>query len=190
MKFWVMPGTPASSIKICSISLYSLNCGMWLINFRLMMLHKGIAHAFPKSSCRVVFSSPKVVWPPARASLLGVASVSIFSMGMSEPAMSTGGALRTRHTCRPRQALSSTQRADGDCPVPSGRAQAKWKASGRERATSDEESCTERSWNRDSAPIIILLIAADRAEEWKRLLDEGAAFKEVGPPKWQRRKSI
>jgi len=44
--------------------------------------------------------------------------------------------------------------------------------------------------NRDSAPIIILLIAADRAEEWKRLLDEGAAFKEVGPPKWQRRKSI
>ena len=26
--------------------------------------------------------------------------------------------------------------------------------------------------NRDSAPIIILLIAADRAEEWKRLLDQ------------------
>ena len=37
-----------------------------------------------------VFSSPRVVWPPARASLLGMSTVSIFCMGMAEPAMSTG----------------------------------------------------------------------------------------------------
>ena len=101
-----------------------------------------------------------------------------------------GGALRTRRICRPRPALSFSQRADGDCPDPSGRAQAKWKASGRRERPRMKRAAQRDPGNRDSAPIIILLIAADRAEEWKRLLDEGAAFKEVGPPKWQRRKSI
>ena len=37
-----------------------------------------------------VFSSPRVVWPPARASLLGMSTVSIFCMGMALPATSTG----------------------------------------------------------------------------------------------------
>jgi len=34
-------------------------------------------------------SSPRVVWPPARASLLGIFTVSIFCMCMALPATST-----------------------------------------------------------------------------------------------------
>ena len=58
-----------------------------------------------------------------------------------------GGGCHIRHICRPRPARSSSSRADGDCPGPSGRAQPRKGTSGQGRAISDEESCKESLWS-------------------------------------------
>jgi len=84
------------------------------------------------------------IWPPARARLQECPTVSIFCLGMAEPTISKpGGAPRTRHTCRPRPTRSSSSRADGRYPGPSGRHQAREKASWQRRAVGDEEESSK-----------------------------------------------
>jgi hypothetical protein len=72
-----------------------------------------------------------VVWPLAKASLLGMSTISIFCIGMAAPAfVPRCAAARTRRICRPRPIPFSSEREDGDCRDPSGRAQARQRASG------------------------------------------------------------